>query len=112
MNAIIFHPFFMLTLGLMTHFAFELGEITATTGKVASPIQYIKERPYRIFMSVVGALVAYAILLDTIPPETINQYRMAIMAFGAGYIADSGVKSAANITRGAIQRGGGQDGAL
>jgi len=105
MNAIIFHPLFMLILGILTHFAFELGEITARSGVVANPLDYVKQRPYRTFLSIVGALLGYALLLDTIPPQTISEYRMAAMTFGVGFLADSSIKSVSNMARGAITRG-------
>jgi len=102
---LIFNPLTMMILGLLTHFAVELAELSTTQNRVVKPHEYIKSRPYRVFLSAAGALVGYAMLLDTLPPDAIHSY----MAFGVGYLADSGAKSAANITRGAIERGAPDD---
>lgn len=100
---LLFHPFTMMLLGLMSHFAVELAELTTKNGTVTNPITYIKSRPYRIFVSGVGALLGYGMLIDTLPADAIHSY----MAFGAGYLADSGAKSAANIARNTMERGNG-----
>lgn len=101
---VLFHPLTMMFMGLLTHFAVELAELSSKSGSVAHPLTYIKDRPYRAFISAVGALLSYAMLLDTLPPDSIHSY----MAFGAGYLADSGAKSAANITRNTIEMRGDQ----
>jgi len=95
----LFHPFTMMVLGLLTHFAVELAELTSKEGRVIHPLTYIKSRPYRAFVSGVGALLGYGMLIDTLPADAIHSY----MAFGAGYLADSGAKSAANIARNTIE---------
>lgn len=100
MLEMLFHPFTMMVLGLLTHFSVELTELSTQQNTVVHPFTYIKTRPYRVFTSAVGALLGYAMLIDTLPPDAIHSY----MAFGAGYLADSGAKSAANITRNAITR--------
>jgi len=101
MEGLIFNSITMLILGILTHFAMELAELTTKKGEIVSPITYVKERPYRTFLSITGSLVAYGMLMDTLPPDSIHTY----MAFGAGYLADSGAKSAANITRNTIEGG-------
>lgn len=98
----------MLFLGMASHFFIELAELSTATGKRYDPWQYIKSRPYRMIISVIGALIGYALVIDQVPStpgHPIPGWMIAVV----GFSSDSMIKQAANIMRNKIGIGGGDD---
>lgn len=91
MIALILHPFAMLLYGLLTHFIRKrLANVTHETEERACITDYWKAHPLQSMISVVGALVGYALLVGaTIPADEQVLQLMRMTAFGVGYMADN-----------------------
>ncbi len=70
--------------GLLTHYAFVLVDMSAARKKVVTPWRFIKERPYKVFISLMGAVVGYAMLQDALAGAKIPIW----LYFGVGYMAN------------------------
>lgn len=94
MNYILSHPV-MLILGLLTHFLMILSEMSTARKTVVTPLGYLKEKPYKAALSVIGSIVAYS-LLD---PD-VESY----VVFGAGYMANDALDRIGTITNKSMTR--------
>lgn len=91
--------------GLITHFVLVLSNISTSRKKMISPWQYIKERPYKVILAVIGAIVGYSMLGGAQLPGYVY--------FGAGYMANDALDefgSMANKSRTQVLVG--QDGTI
>jgi hypothetical protein len=91
--------------GLITHFVLVLSNISTSRKKLVSPWQYIKERPYKVVLAVIGAIVGYSMLGGAQLPGYVY--------FGAGYMANDALDefgSMANKSRTQVLVG--QDGTI
>ena len=79
----------MLILGLLTHFFMILSEMSSARKSLVTPWGYVKERPYKAALSVIGSIVAYSLL-----PEGAEPY----VVFGAGYMANDALDRLGTIT--------------
>lgn len=89
--AMITSPEFLCCLGLIAHQLSILAEMSQADGKMITPLAYIKRRPYKFSLSVIGAIVGYVVLLQLgeLTPIT---------AFGVGYIANDSIDRVGKIT--------------
>ena len=88
-------------LGLLMHILGDMAEISTTQGKPIHPIQFLKTRPYRIALSVIGAIMGYLIFMNDLQKQIDAElYQTAYAtAVGIGYAADSLINKAANIAK-------------
>ncbi len=90
---ILFHPFAMLFFGLVTHFGRRvLAAATHGTGNLPSVTDYWKKNPLNSLLSVIGAIVGYALFahfpdFDKMAPDIQSVVRST--AFGIGFMADN-----------------------
>ncbi|MCR4319751.1 MAG: hypothetical protein NUV74_05370 [Candidatus Brocadiaceae bacterium] len=90
---ILFHPFAMLGFGLITHFGRRvLAASTHGTENLPSITDYWKKNPLNSLLSIVGAIVGYALFVhfpdfDKMAPDIQNVVRST--AFGVGFLADN-----------------------
>jgi hypothetical protein len=77
-------------LGLVTHFVLVLSDVSAARKKYISPWQFIKERPYKVTLSIIGAIVGYAVLQDV-------KDAPAYVYFSVGYMANDTLDKAGSI---------------
>lgn len=66
--------------GLLGQFALQLGNLSTSRKKIISPWQYIKERPYKCVLSVIGGILGYSMLQGADLP--------GYVFFGAGWMAN------------------------
>lgn len=83
----------MWTFGLLTHYAFVLMDMSATRKKPVTPWRLVKERYYKVFISLMGALVGYAVLQEQLSDVKIPSY----MYFIVGYWANDNIDKAVSI---------------
>jgi membrane protein implicated in regulation of membrane protease activity len=90
---ILLHPFTLLWMGLITHFIKAMGEIKKNVGVLLTPWQYYMQNPYHSILSLIGALVGYAIFIGEHPDfndmADMVQNAIRMNAFAVGYMADS-----------------------
>jgi len=77
-------------LGLLANLISVLSEMSAARKTFVSPLAYIRERPYKVVMAIIGAVIGYVVLMQ------INELSM-LTAFGAGYISSDGADRAGRI---------------
>ena len=75
---------FLCFLGLLTHQLTILAEMSQARGKMVTPFDYIKERPYKLSLSAIGAVVGYIVLMQ------MNELTL-LTAFGVGYMANDSI---------------------
>jgi hypothetical protein len=85
----------MLILGLLTHFLMILSEMSTARKGMVTPWGYLKERPYKAALSVIGSVVAYSLLDPEVEPYVV---------FGAGYMANDALDRLGTITNKATTR--------
>jgi uncharacterized membrane protein YkvA (DUF1232 family) len=85
----------MLILGLLTHFLMILSEMSTARKVVVTPWGYLKEKPYKAALSVIGSIVAYSLL-----PENAEPY----IVFGAGYMANDALDRIGTIANKSMTR--------
>jgi len=85
----------MLILGLLTHFLMILSEMSSARKTLVTPWEYVKEKPYKAALSVIGSIVAYSLL----PAEA-----EAYVVFGAGYMANDALDRLGTITNKSMTR--------
>ncbi|MDT0499696.1 MULTISPECIES: hypothetical protein [unclassified Halomonas] len=74
-------PLAMLSGGLLTHLLKKFLEVRQQLEALSLPA-YLKARPYKSALAVIGAGVGYLLIADPGPPSL-------VAAFGVGYAADS-----------------------
>lgn len=84
----------MLILGLLTHFLMILSEMSTARKALVTPLGYLKEKPYKAALSVIGSIVAYSLLPSEVEPYVV---------FGAGYMANDALDRLGTITNKAQQ---------
>lgn len=90
---ILFHPFAMLLFGLMTHFGRKvLAASTHGTENLPSVTDYWKKNPLNSLLSIIGAIVGYALFahfpdFEKMAPDIQGVVRST--AFGIGFMADN-----------------------
>ena len=94
MSFILSHPV-MLILGLLTHFLMILSEMSTARKQMVTPWGYMKEKPYKAALSVIGSIVAYSLL-----PVDAEPY----VVFGAGYMANDALDRLGSITNKSMTR--------
>lgn len=94
MSFILSHPA-MLILGLLTHFLMILSEMSSARKAVVTPLGFLKEKPYKAALSVIGSIVAYSLLPIDAEPYVV---------FGAGYMANDALDRLGTITNKATTR--------
>lgn len=57
-------------------------QLTTERGSLVSPVRYVRERPYRFALSVIGSVVGFVFLLDL-------GELTKLTAFGIAYVGDS-----------------------
>lgn len=85
----------MLILGLLTHFLMILSEMSTARKQMVTPWGYMKEKPYKAALSVIGSIVAYSLLPSEAEPYVV---------FGAGYMANDALDRLGSITNKATTR--------
>jgi len=91
---ILSHPS-MLILGLLTHFLMILMEMSTARKRTVTPWEFIKEKPYKAALSVIGSIVAYSLLPSEAEPYVV---------FGAGYMANDALDRLGTITNKSMTR--------
>ena len=86
----------MCLLGMLAHHLSVLAEMSQAAGAMVTPVQYARRRPYKLSLSLIGAVVGYVALYE------LGELTL-ITAFGAGFIADSTVDRVGKLTLGKIQ---------
>lgn len=86
--------------GWAGHHALILSTLTAERGQVVNVIHYARERPWRLWLSIIGTVIGY-ILLDDLGELT------RTTAVGLGYASDSLVHRAGALTQLKIGKGNG-----
>ena len=81
----------MCTLGLMTHQIAILAEMSQARGCTVWPQDYVKDRPYKFALAVIGAMVGYIILYE------LEQLTM-LTAFGIGAAANDSIDRAGSMS--------------
>lgn len=74
-------PLAMLLAGLLTHLLKKFLEVRQQLEALTLPT-YLKARPYKSALAVIGASAGYLLIADPSPPSL-------VAAFGVGYAADS-----------------------
>jgi len=64
-GALLTHPLTMLVLGVVANQLNALSAASKEAGEPISPVQYVKDKPYRCVLSLVGAVIGYGVLIDT-----------------------------------------------
>jgi hypothetical protein len=85
----------MLLLGLLTHFLMILSEMSTARKAIVTPLGYLKEKPYKAALSVIGSIVAYSLLPIDAEPYVV---------FGAGYMANDALDRLGTITNKSMTR--------
>lgn len=78
-------------LGLLTHQITVLAEMSQARKCIVNPIGYFKERPYKVALSCIGAVVGYLVLLQ------MNELTL-LTAFGVGYMANDSIDRVGKMT--------------
>lgn len=81
-------PFFLMLLGVFTHFITELKSLR-DEGKMLGPLEYWTKYPYRSLLTLIWGFVGFLLLKDVSHLTSLN-------AFLYGYMADSLPKTFAN----------------
>lgn len=77
-------------LGLLTHQLSILAEMSQAKGRRVGPIEYIRERPYKLSLSIIGAVIGYIILAQ------VGELTL-LTAYGVGYMANDSIDRAGKI---------------
>ena len=90
---------FLVVLGSIAHIVGDMIEASKLAGTPVHPIVFLKSRPYRTIMSLIGASIGYIMLMHDLDKQVQAElYQSAYaLAFGIGYAADSMINKAANI---------------
>lgn len=83
-------------LGLLTHQLTILAEMSQARNKRVTPFDYMRERPYKLSLSIIGAVIGY-IVLSQMGELTL------ITAYGVGYMANDSIDRVGKITAMKIQ---------
>jgi len=88
-------------LGLLTHVLGDLIEASQAKGSPVSCVTFLKSRPYRTLMSIIGTTLGFLMLMHDLQVQvTAELYQSAYAtSFGIGYAADSLINKAANIAQ-------------
>jgi len=78
-------------LGLLTNLLSILAEMSQARNCRVSPLTYINERPYKLSLSIIGAVIGY-IVLDQMGELTL------ITAYGVGYMANDSIDRIGKMT--------------
>ncbi len=84
-------PGILCALGLLAHLLAVLAEMSHAAGKIVTPLEYIKKRPYKLSLAIIGAIVGYAAL------EQMGELTQ-LTAFGIGYMANDSIDRMGKIT--------------
>lgn len=87
-NLLVTHPFLMLWLGQVLHILKKVKELEERNPRITIR-KYVRRHAYGVLFSLVGGLVAYAMLFE------MNELS-AVSAFMAGYMSDSLIDAAAS----------------
>lgn len=87
---------FLCFLGLIAHQLTILAEMSQAHGSLVTPYDYIKKRPYKFSLSVIGAIVGYMVL------QQMGELTL-LTAFGVGYIANDSIDRAGKLTAAKMQ---------
>lgn len=82
-------PLAMLFYGGAAHLLSCLAEASAKQGSRVTPLAYIRNRPYRVALGLIGSLAGYGALSST-------GQLTAVAAFGVGYMADNALSKIAD----------------
>ena len=77
-------PEILCALGLLTHQIGILAEMSQARGVRVSPFDYIRERPYKLSLSIIGAIIGYIVLQQ-------SGELTLITAYGIGYMANDSI---------------------
>lgn len=89
-------PEFLCVLGLLAHQMMILAEMSQASGQVIWPQDYIRKRPYKFGLSIIGTIVGYAALMD-------SGQITSLTAFGVGVVANDIIDRIGKITAAKIQ---------
>lgn len=96
----------LVVLGFLSHLIGDLAEESTKAGETVKPIAFIKARPYRILMSIIGSSVGFLIVMVDLDKQlTAELYSTAYtMAFGIGYASDSVINKIATIATNKMEK--------
>ena len=99
----------LIVLGLLSHMLSDMIEASRALGQPIHPLKFVKERPYRLVLSAIGAFVGYAFFINDLQKQVDAELYLSAYAtaLGIGYASDSLINKAANIAQSKI---GGIDG--
>lgn len=78
-------------LGLLTHQLTILAEMSQARGVRVSPFDYMRERPYKLSLSIIGAVIGYIVLQQSGELTLITSY-------GIGYMANDSIDRVGKMT--------------
>lgn len=96
----------LVVLGFLAHLVGDLAEESTKVGETIKPIAFLKSRPYRILVSIIGSSVGYLVVMVDLDKQLVAElYSTAYtMAFGIGYASDSLINKMANIASNKMEK--------
>ena len=96
----------LVVLGWLVHVLGDLIEASKQNGGPINPVTFIKSKPYRTLMSIIGAALGFLMLMHDLNVQVKNELFQSAYAtaFGLGYAADSIINKAANIAQQRIDK--------
>ena len=78
-------------LGLLTHQLTILAEMSQSRKTRVTPFDYMRERPYKLSLSIIGAIIGYIVL------QQMGELTL-ITAYGVGYMANDSIDRVGKMT--------------